>query len=51
MVIAVAVRADLNAEDQTGYVWAFLDEARDPSLITPGALWWLATRMRPQSRS
>jgi hypothetical protein len=31
-------RADLNAEDQTGYVWAFLDEARDPSLVTPGAL-------------
>jgi hypothetical protein len=38
MVIAVDIRADLNAEDQTGYVWAFLDEARDPSLITPGAL-------------
>jgi hypothetical protein len=38
MVIAVDIKADLNAEDQTGYVWAFLDEARDPSLITPGAL-------------
>jgi len=38
MVIAVEIRADLNAEDQTGYVWTFLDEARDPSLITPGAL-------------
>jgi hypothetical protein len=38
MPIAVDIRADLNAEDQTGYVWAFLDEARDPSLITPGAL-------------
>lgn len=38
MVIAVDIRADLNAEDQAGYVWAFLDEARDPSLITPGAL-------------
>jgi hypothetical protein len=38
MAIAVDIRADLNAEDQTGYVWAFLDEARDPSLITPGAL-------------
>jgi hypothetical protein len=37
-MIAVDIRADLNAEDQTGYVWAFLDEARDPSLITPGAL-------------
>lgn len=38
MPIAVDIRADLNAEDQTGYVWAFLDEARDPSLITAGAL-------------
>ena len=37
-MIVVDIRADLNAEDQTGYVWAFLDEARDPSLITPGAL-------------
>ncbi len=37
-MIAVDIRADLNAEDQTGYVWAFLDEARDPSVITPGAL-------------
>ncbi|MEB3031158.1 hypothetical protein [[Mycobacterium] nativiensis] len=37
-MIVVDVAADLNAEDQTGYVWAFLDEARDPSIITPGAL-------------
>ena len=32
------IAADLNAEDQTGYVWAFLDEARDPSLVVSGAL-------------
>jgi len=38
MVVAVDIRADLNAEDQTGYVWTFLDEARDPSIITSGAL-------------
>jgi hypothetical protein len=37
-MIAVDIRADLNAEDQTGYVWAFLDEARELSLIVPGAL-------------
>jgi hypothetical protein len=37
-MIAVDIRADLNAEDQTGYVWAFLDEARDASVIVPGAL-------------
>jgi hypothetical protein len=35
---AVDIAADLNAEDQTGYVWAFLDEARDPSIVVPGAL-------------
>lgn len=37
-MISVDIRADLNAEDQTGYVWAFLDEAREPSVIVPGAL-------------
>jgi hypothetical protein len=37
-VIAVDIVADLNGEDDTGYVWTFLDEARDPALITPGAL-------------
>jgi hypothetical protein len=37
-MIALDIRADLNAEDQTGYVWAFLDEAREPSVIVPGAL-------------
>ncbi|HEY6794962.1 MAG TPA: hypothetical protein VI248_09805 [Kineosporiaceae bacterium] len=30
--------ADLNTEDETGYVWTFLDEARDPALIVPGTL-------------
>jgi hypothetical protein len=34
----VDINADLNAEDQTGYVWTFLDEARDPSIIVPGEL-------------
>ena len=37
-MINVDITADLHAEDQTGYVWTFLDEARDPSIITPGAL-------------
>jgi hypothetical protein len=37
-VITVDIVADLNTEDETGYVWTFLDEARDPALITPGAL-------------
>lgn len=35
---SVDIAADLNAEDQTGYVWTFLDEARNPSIIAPGAL-------------
>jgi hypothetical protein len=37
-VITVDIVADLNTEDETGYVWTFLDEARDPGLIAPGAL-------------
>jgi len=34
----VDITADLNDEDETGYVWTFLDEARDPAQIVPGAL-------------
>jgi hypothetical protein len=34
----VAVTADLNDEDETGLVWTFLDEARDPAVIVPGAI-------------
>ena len=34
----VDITADLNDEDQSGYVWTFLDEARDPAQITAGAL-------------
>ena len=37
-MIHVDIAADLNAEDDTGYVWTFLDEATDPSMIVPGAL-------------
>jgi hypothetical protein len=37
-VITVDIRADLNSEDQTGYVWTLLADARDPSLIKPGEL-------------
>ena len=32
----VDIPADLNCEDETGLVWTFLDEAADPSVITPG---------------
>jgi hypothetical protein len=34
----VDITADLNDEDETGYVWTFLDEARDPGQVKPGAL-------------
>jgi hypothetical protein len=34
----VDITADLNDEDDTGYVWTFLDEARDPNHVIPGAL-------------
>lgn len=37
-MITVDIVADLNTEDETGYVWTFLGEARDPGLIIPGAL-------------
>ena len=37
-MIAVDITADLNDEDDTGFVWTFLDEARDPSIIVPGAI-------------
>ena len=32
------ITADLNDEDETGLVWTFLDEARDPSIVVPGAI-------------
>lgn len=37
-MITVDIAADLNTEDETGYVWTFLDEARDFTVIVPGAL-------------
>lgn len=37
-MVTIDIPADLNTEDETGYVWAFLDEAVDPDAIRPGAL-------------
>ncbi len=34
----VDITADLNDEDETGYVWTFLDEARVPGQIKPGSI-------------
>lgn len=37
-MISVDITCDLSDEDETGYIWAPLDEATDPSLIFPGAI-------------
>ncbi|MGH9139436.1 MAG: hypothetical protein ACRD0G_20690 [Acidimicrobiales bacterium] len=34
----VDITCDLMDEDETGCVWTFLRQARDPSLIEPGAI-------------
>ena len=35
-MITVDIAADLNDEDENGFVWTYLDDARDPDLIRPG---------------
>ncbi len=37
-MVSVDITCDLMDEDETGYVWTFLREARDTSLIEPGAI-------------
>lgn len=34
MSVRVTLPADVHQIDQTGFVWTFLDEAEDPSLVT-----------------
>ena len=34
----VDLEADLTAREQDGYCWSILSDARDPKLITPGAV-------------
>lgn len=34
----IDIACDLMDEDETGYVWTFLRDARDPALIEPGAI-------------
>ena len=36
VVVSVDICCDLMDEDETGLVWTFLRDARDPSLIEPG---------------
>jgi hypothetical protein len=37
-MVTIDIPADLNDEDETGFVWTFLDEARTRALVTPGAI-------------
>lgn len=37
-MVIVDIACDLMDEDETGLVWAFVRDARDPSLIEPGAI-------------
>ena len=37
-MVSIDITCDLMDEDETGYVWTFLREARDPALIEPGAI-------------
>ena len=37
-MVCVDITCDLMDEDESGYVWTFLRDARDPSLIEPGAI-------------
>lgn len=37
-LISIDISCDLHDRDETGYIWAYLDEARNPSLIVPGAI-------------
>jgi hypothetical protein len=34
----VDLEADFANEDETGYIWVWLDEAREPEQIVPGAV-------------
>lgn len=43
----IDIAADLNTEDETGYVWTFLDEATDPSMIRPGEVVVAGSELTP----
>ena len=43
----VDIPADLNSEDETGFVWTFLDEAPDPSVIRPGEVVVAGSELAP----
>lgn len=38
MLAAIDIPCDVQQIDQTGFIWTFLNEARDPAVIFPGAI-------------
>ena len=46
-MITIDIPADLNAEDETGLIWTFLDEAADPEAIEPGAIVVAGSELTP----
>jgi hypothetical protein len=46
-VTTIDITADMNDEDETGLVWTFLDDARERSVITPGAVVVVGTPVAP----
>ncbi len=36
--VSVTLPADVNQIDETGFAWAFLDDAAEPDRVRPGAL-------------
>ncbi len=43
----IDIAADLNTEDETGFVWTFLDEATDPNVFRPGAVVVAGSELTP----
>lgn len=46
-MITLDIPADLNAEDETGLVWTFLDEAAEPDAIRAGAIVVAGSELTP----
>lgn len=43
----IDIAADLNTEDESGFVWTFLDEATDPSMVRPGEVVVAGSELTP----
>lgn len=46
-MMTLDIPADLNAEDETGLVWTFLDEAAEPDAIRAGAIVVAGSELTP----